>query len=116
LNNRNQVERIKKMYPAGTRIELLSTMDDQQGVEKGTKGTVILVDDIGAIHMKWDNGRGLGLIPEEDSGEVVVMQADYDYDIADVPNFVIDIFELSGICIRELEEKLMTDNIVYGDE
>ena len=53
---------------------------------------------------------------EEDSGEVVVMQADYDYDIADVPNFVIDIFELSGICIRELEEKLMTDNIVYGDE
>ena len=47
MNNRNQVERIKEMYPAGTRIELLSTMDDQQGVEKGTKGTVILVDDIG---------------------------------------------------------------------
>src|SRR5699024_3615429 len=53
---------------------------------------------------------------EEDSGEVVVMQADYDYDIADVPNFVFDIFEMSGICFRELEEKLMTDNIVYGDE
>ena len=45
MNNRNQVERIKKMYPAGTRIELISTMDDQQGIEKGTKGTVILVDD-----------------------------------------------------------------------
>jgi len=71
LNNRNQVERIKKMYPAGTRIELLSTMDDQQGVEKGTKGTVILVDDIGTIHMKWDNGRGLGLIPEEDIFKVL---------------------------------------------
>ena len=47
MNNRKQVEKIKNMYPAGTRIELLSTMDDKQGVEKGTKGTVIHVDDIG---------------------------------------------------------------------
>ncbi len=52
---------------------------------------------------------------EEDSGEIIVMQADYDYDIADVPNFVIDIFEMSGICIRELEEKIMMEDIVYGD-
>ena len=52
---------------------------------------------------------------EEDSGEIIVMQADYDYDIADVPKFVIDIFEMSGICIRELEEKIMMDDIVHGD-
>lgn len=67
MNNRKQVERIKERYPIGTRIELLSTMDDIQGVEKGIKGTVIGVDDIGTIHMKWDNGRGLGLIPGEDN-------------------------------------------------
>lgn len=71
MNNRNQVERIKKMYPEGTRIELLSTMDDMQGIEKGTKGTVIGVDDIGTIHMRWDNGRGLGLIPGEDNFKVL---------------------------------------------
>jgi hypothetical protein len=35
--------------------------------------------------------------------------------IADVPQFVIDIFEISGICIRELEERLMMDDIVYGE-
>ena len=52
---------------------------------------------------------------EEDSGEIIVMQADYDYDIADVPKFVIDIFEMSGICIRELEERIMMEDIVYGD-
>lgn len=52
---------------------------------------------------------------EEDSGEIIVMQADYDYDIADVPKFVIDIFEMSGICIRELEERIMVEDIVYGD-
>lgn len=52
---------------------------------------------------------------EEDSGEIIVMQADYDYDIADVPKFVIDIFEMSGICIRELEERIMMEDIIYGD-
>ncbi|OLS03559.1 DUF4314 domain-containing protein [Tissierella creatinophila] len=71
MNKRKQVERIKERYPVGTRIELLSTMDDIQGVEKGIKGTVIGVDDIGTIHMKWDNGRGLGLIPGEDNFKVL---------------------------------------------
>lgn len=52
---------------------------------------------------------------EEDSGEITVMQADYDYDISDVPQFVIDIFEMSDICIRELEEKIMMEDIVYGE-
>lgn len=53
---------------------------------------------------------------EEDSGEIIVMQADYDYDISDIPQFVIDIFEKSGICISELEERLMMEDIVYGEE
>lgn len=65
------MERIKEGYPIGTRIELLSTMDDIQGVEKGIKGTVIGVDDMGTIHMKWDNGRGFGLIPGEDNFKVL---------------------------------------------
>ena len=71
MNNRRQVERIKERYPIGTRIKLLSTMDDIQGVERGTKGTVVGVDDMGTIHMKWDNGRGLGLIPGEDNFTVL---------------------------------------------
>lgn len=61
----------KEMYPAGTRIELLRAMDDMQGIEAGTKGTVTKVDDMGTIHMRWDNGRGLGLIPGEDDFKVL---------------------------------------------
>lgn len=60
------VELTKQHYPKGTRIELIS-MEDSQAVPSGTKGTVVCVDDIGTIHMKWDNGRTLGLIPGEDS-------------------------------------------------
>lgn len=53
---------------------------------------------------------------EEYSGEIVVIESDHNYDLVDVPQFVIDIFEISGVCIRELEENLILENIVYGDE
>ena len=40
-------------------------------LKKVQRGTAIGVDDIGTIHMKWDNGRGLGLIPGEDNFKVL---------------------------------------------
>ena len=42
-------------------------MEDPQAVPPGTRGTVQFVDDIGSIHMNWDNGRTLALVPKEDS-------------------------------------------------
>lgn len=56
----------KERYPKGTRIELLS-MNDSQAVPPGTRGTVDHVDDLGTIHMNWDNGRTLTICPHEDS-------------------------------------------------
>ena len=35
-------------YPAGTRVELLSEMDDVQAPPIGTKGTVTGIDDTGS--------------------------------------------------------------------
>ena len=60
------VDNIKKMYPPGTRIQLIGMDDPYAPVPSGTKGTVTLVDDAGTVHMKWDNGRTLGLIPNVD--------------------------------------------------
>lgn len=40
--------------------------DDPNPIESGSKGTVICVDDVGTIHVNFDNGRCLGLIPGED--------------------------------------------------
>ena len=42
-------------------------MNDSQAVPPGTRGTVNYVDDLGTIHMNWDNGRTLGICPQEDS-------------------------------------------------
>lgn len=60
-----QIEQIQQTYTPGTRIEL-QHMEDPQPVPDGTRGTVAYVDDAGTIHMKWDNGRTLGLVPGED--------------------------------------------------
>ena len=64
--SREVVERLKKQYPAGCRVELLH-MDDMQAPPIGTKGTVIGVDDIGSIMVRWDNGSGLSVAYGEDS-------------------------------------------------
>lgn len=65
-----QAEINKRMYPKGTRIKLIN-MNDSQPVPSGTIGTVERIDDLGQIHMKWDNGRTLALVTGEDEFEVV---------------------------------------------
>ncbi len=66
LNERNMVERLKEMYPKGTRIRL-AAMFGEMDMPSGLMGTVDFVDDIGQLQMTWDNGRTLALIPGEDS-------------------------------------------------
>ena len=59
------VERIRKEYPVGARVELVQ-MNDPQAPPVGTKGTVRGVDDIGSIMVAWDNGSGLSVAYGED--------------------------------------------------
>ena len=63
--NKQEVERVRRMYPAGTRVELVS-MDDPQAPPAGTLGTVLGVDDTGSLLMRWDNGSGLNVIWRQD--------------------------------------------------
>lgn len=53
-------------YKPGDRIELFY-MDDSQAVPDGIKGTINYIDDIGQLHMHWDNGRTLAVDLEFDS-------------------------------------------------
>ena len=69
--DRKMVNFIKEQYPPGTHIRLNSTVDPYAPVAPGTEGEVDFVDDIGTIHMKWDNGRALGIVPGEDSFTVL---------------------------------------------
>ena len=51
---------LREEYPKGTRIELVM-MDDPQAPPIGTKGTVIGVDDMASIMVRWDTGSSLSL-------------------------------------------------------
>jgi hypothetical protein len=56
---------------AGQRVELISMDDAHAPVPAGTLGTVSHVDDAGTLHMAWDNGRTLGLIPGLDEFKAI---------------------------------------------
>ncbi|SHJ12243.1 DUF4314 domain-containing protein [Propionispora hippei] len=62
---REIVERLRRQYPAGTRVELVR-MNDEQAPPIGTLGTVTGVDDIGSIMVSWDNGGSLSVVYGED--------------------------------------------------
>ena len=59
--HRETVERLRREYPAGCRVELLR-MDDPQAPPIGTKGTVRGVDDTGSIMVAWDGGGSLNVL------------------------------------------------------
>ena len=63
--SRETVERIRRQYPVGTRVELIR-MDDVQAPPAGTLGTVLGVDDTGSLLMQWDTGSGLNAVYGED--------------------------------------------------
>jgi len=50
----------------GDRIMLLEMLDDPCPLEPGSTGTVTSVNaDVGQIHVKWDSGRTLMLVPPD---------------------------------------------------
>ena len=50
----------------GRRIVCVEMNNDPDPIPSGTVGTVQSVDSCGTLHTKWDNGRSLGLLPNED--------------------------------------------------
>ncbi|WP_195224905.1 DUF4314 domain-containing protein [Schaalia turicensis] len=55
----------------GQRVRLIATSDPYTTLRPGVLGTVAFVDDLGTVHVDWDTGSNLGLIPGEDSWETL---------------------------------------------
>lgn len=60
------VEMLKKTYRRGMRICLEHMADDTAPIPDNTLGTIDHVDDIGTIHVVFDNKRELGIFPGVD--------------------------------------------------
>lgn len=64
--SRETVQRVRKMYPKGTRVELIQMDDPYTTLKPGNKGTVRFVDDTATVFVDWDSGSGLGIVYGED--------------------------------------------------
>jgi len=65
--SKETVERLRKQYPSGTRVELVRMNDPYSKLRPGDKGIVDFVDDTGTIFCSWDSGSTLGVVYGEDS-------------------------------------------------
>ena len=69
--NKSYLAQLRKQYPVGTKIQLISMRDEKYPILPGTVGVVTHIDDAGSIHMRWENGSSLALIPEIDSFQTI---------------------------------------------
>lgn len=65
--SKETVERLRKEYPHGTRVELVRMDDPYSKLKPGDKGTVDFVDDSGTLFCIWDSSSRLGVVYGEDA-------------------------------------------------
>lgn len=63
--SKEALERLRKEYPIGCKMELL-LMEDNFAPPRGTIGTVTGIDSTGSIMVDWCNGSGLNCLHEID--------------------------------------------------
>ena len=72
LPSRDDIQRIRERYPAGSRVELIRMNDPyNRSLRPGCEGTVVDVDDMGTVFVRWDCGSGLGVVLGEDEIRVL---------------------------------------------
>lgn len=56
------MKRLPSKSLEGRKVRLIHCNDPHTVLVPGLEGIVDLVDDLGTVHVKWDNGRSLGLV------------------------------------------------------
>lgn len=51
---------------------------------------------------------------EQGSGEVRVVEADHSFDLTDLRSGLVDILRERKVCLADLEEKLIREEVIYG--
>lgn len=63
-------------YEEGQRVALVCTNDPYTKLQPGDRGTVSFTDSAGTVHIAWDSGSNLGIVPE--SGDAIELVTDED--------------------------------------
>jgi hypothetical protein len=60
--NKEKLKSLREKFPEGTRVVLDGMDDPYSKLKSGDMGSITTVDDLGTLHIKWDNGSTLGLL------------------------------------------------------
>jgi len=61
-------------FQIGQRIKAIQINDPYTKIQSGEHGTINFIDDFNTIHVNWDSGSTLGVIPEIDEFEIIAHQ------------------------------------------
>lgn len=53
---------------------------------------------------------------EQGSGEIRIIEADHRFDLTDLPPDLVDTLRECQVCLADLEEKLMEEEVIYGGD
>lgn len=70
ITDRQELAKLKETYPEGTKVRLIN-MEKEPQMKPGITGIVTDIDDIGQIHVNWETGSTLALVPGIDAFEKV---------------------------------------------
>lgn len=78
---------VDPMAREGMRVRMIH-MNDERPVDEGLEGTIEKIDDLGTLHVKWDDGRLLGVIPNVDNYELLPSNEEQiDFDVFESKEF-----------------------------
>lgn len=63
-----------KELKIGQRVKAIQIKDPYTELKSGDCGTINFIDDFDTIHVNWDSGLYLGIIPEIDVFEIIAHQ------------------------------------------
>ena len=96
-----RIEAMRRRYPPGTEVTL-NSMEGESHMPPGLKGKVDMVDDAGQIHVNWENGSSLALVPGVDSFHITDLPRAERILIADAIQPGRNLFELMEVLTEKL--------------
>lgn len=70
MRHSEEIKRLRNIYKPGIKVRLLY-MESEPQMPKGLEGIIDYVDDAPQIHVNWENGSSLALIPEVDKFQII---------------------------------------------
>lgn len=71
IPSKDYIEHLREKHPEGSRVQLVTLNDPYSKLKPGECGVLRRIDSMGTHHVDWDSGSGLGLVPGEDSFNIL---------------------------------------------